>query len=287
MGAWYVFSALGFYPMNPDSGVYAIGSPVVSKAALHLDADKYQGHTFTVLAENNGPENIYIQSATLNGQPLNRAWLRHEEIVAGGTLRLAMGPKPNTNWGRAPENRPPATMPADFHYDALPTPASDKPVVLPLPIRIICGSEEQAGPFQPDPNMACGSVNYNDSRIDVSASNAAPEAIYQSERYAQDFAYSFVVPKGRQYRVRLHFAEIFDNAAGKRLENIQINGQPVLEDFDIFTAAGGLNKAIVKNFSHITPDARGNIVVRVSASPASPDKNAKINGIEILEEKGT
>jgi putative alpha-1,2-mannosidase len=87
MAAWYVFSALGFYPMNPDSGVYAIGSPVVSKAVCIWMRQIYHGHTFTVLAENNGPENIYIQSATLNGQPLNRAWLRHEEIVAGGTLQ--------------------------------------------------------------------------------------------------------------------------------------------------------------------------------------------------------
>jgi hypothetical protein len=286
MAAWYVFSALGFYPMNPDSGVYAIGSPVVSKAALHLDADKYQGRTFTVLAENNGPENIYIQSATLNGQPLKRAWLRHQEIVAGATLRLVMGPQPNTDWGRAPEDRPPATMPADFQYAALPPPASDKPVVLPLPIRIICGSDEPAGGFVPDPNMASGSVNSKEIRIDVSAANAAPEAVYQYERYAQDFAYSFPVPAGRQYRVRLHFAEIFDDGAGQRLENIAINGQPVLKAFDIFTAAGGLNKAVVKDFARIRPDADGNIVVRVTASPGSPDQNAKISGIEIVEETG-
>jgi predicted alpha-1,2-mannosidase len=284
MAAWYVFSALGFYPMNPDSGVYAIGSPVVSKATLHLDAEKYQGRTFTVVAENNAPENVYIQSATFNDQPLKRAWLRHEEIVGGGTLQLVMGPNPNVEWGRAPEDRPPATMPADFHYAPLPQPSSDKPVVLHPPIRIICGSDEEAGAFQPDPNMESGSVNYKDSKIDLSAPNAAPEPVYQYERYAQDFAYKFPVRAGRHYLVRLHFAEIFDEVAGKRLENIEINGQPVLNAFDIFTAAGGVNKAVVKEFPRISPDAGGNIVVRVSASPGSPDKNAKINGIEILEE---
>jgi hypothetical protein len=198
-----------------------------------------------------------------------------------------MGPKPNSEWGRAPEERPPATMPADFHYAALPAPASDKPVILPLPIRIICGSEEQAGRFVPDPNMASGSVNYKETRIDVSAAGAAPQAVYQNERYARDFAYRFAVPTGQQYRVRLHFAEIFDEAAGQRLENIAINGQPVLKGFDIFAAAGGLNKALVKEFAHISPDTNGNIEVRVTASPASPDKNAKINGIEILEETGS
>jgi predicted alpha-1,2-mannosidase len=291
MAAWYVFSALGFYPMNPDSGVYAIGSPVISKAVLHLDRNKYHGHNFTVKAVNNSPENIYIQSATLDGKPLNRAWLRHEEIVAGGTLNLVMGPKPNTEWGRAPADRPPATMPADFHYAPLPEPASDKavsgkPVVLPLPIRIACGSDDAVGDFVPDPNMSLGRCNQKQARVDMSAPNAAPAEVYQCERYARDFAHTLAVPKGRQYRVRLHFAEIFDNGAGKRVEDIQINGRTVLQAFDIFTAAGGMDKAVVKDFDHIAPDADGNIVVRVMAAPGSPDQNAKINGIEILEETG-
>jgi len=111
MAAWYVFSALGFYPVNPNSGVYAIGSPVVSKAVIHLDRDKYQGRTFTVIAENNSSENIYIQSATLNGQLLTKPWLTQEQITSGGTLSLVMGPKSNLQWGSAPADRPPATMP--------------------------------------------------------------------------------------------------------------------------------------------------------------------------------
>jgi hypothetical protein len=286
MSAWYVFSALGFYPMNPDSGIYAIGSPVVTKAVLHLDRDKYHGHTFTVEAGNNSPENIYIQSATLNGKPLLRAWLRNEEIVSGGKLRLVMGPKPNTDWGSAPDERPPATMPAEFHYAPLPPPASDKLVVLPLPIRIACGSEDGVGDFVADPNMCDGSCNEMRAHIDVSAPNAAPSRVYESERYGKDFAHVFVVPKGQRYRVRLHFAEIFDDHAKMRVEDVDINGQPVLKNFDIFTAAGGLDKAVVKEFSHITPDANGDIVVRVKAAPGSPDQNAKINGIEILEETG-
>jgi predicted alpha-1,2-mannosidase len=286
MAAWYVFSALGFYPMNPDSGVYAIGSPMISEAALHLDADKYHGKTFTVLAENNGPNNIYIQSATLNGQPLKRAWLKHEEIVEGGTLRLVMGSKPNTEWGHAAEDRPPATMPADFHYAPLPEPASDKPVALRLPIRIICGGDEVVGDFVPDPNIISGQLNHKDVAIDLRAPHAAPAGVYQSERYGEDFTHSFAVPAGRHYLVRLHFVEIFDDEPGKRLENIQINGQPVLKSFDIFSAAGGLDKAVVKEFPHISPNDRGNIEVRITAAPGARDQNAKINGIEILEETG-
>jgi len=282
MAAWYVFSALGFYPVNPDSGIYAIGSPVVSKAAIKLDRKRYGGRTFTVVAEHNGPENIYIQSATLNGKALLRPWIRHEEIIGGGKLRFVMGPKPNMEWGRSKDTRPPGTMPAGFKYSPLPEPSSEKSVVLTVPIRVICGSDEVVGGFLPDPNMLYGSVNRAQPQIDTSAANAAPAAVYQSERYGRDFTYTFPVPNPGPYLVRLHFAEIFDDGAGRRVENIHFNGKPVLADFDIFVAAGGMNKALVKEFPGIAPDSHGSITVRISAAPASPDQNAKISGIEIL-----
>jgi len=123
MAAWYVFSALGFYPVNPDSGCYAIGSPLVSKAVIHLDREKHHGRTFTVVAENNSPENIYIQSATLNSKSLTRPWITYEELTSGGTLRFVMGPQPNLLWGSALADRPPPTMPANFEYPPLPAPA--------------------------------------------------------------------------------------------------------------------------------------------------------------------
>jgi predicted alpha-1,2-mannosidase len=284
MAAWYVFSALGFYPVNPDSGVYAIGSPVVSKAAIKLDRKRYGGRTFTVVAEHNGPENIYIQSATLNGKALLRPWITHEEITGGGTMRLVMGPKPNMEWGRAKDTRPPGTMPAGFKYSPLPEPSSEKPVVFTVPIRVICGSDDAVAGFVPDPNMLYGNANRAQPRIDTSAAHAAPAAVYQSERYGRDFTYTFPVPNTGHYLVRLHFAEIFDDGAGRRVENIHINGQPVLPNLDIFVAAGGMNKALVKEFPGIAPDSHGNITIRTSAAPASPDQNAKICGIEILAE---
>jgi predicted alpha-1,2-mannosidase len=123
--AWYVLSALGIYPVNPVNGVYAIGSPVVTRASIKLDAKQHQGKTFTVVAEHNSAENIYIQSATLNGRELNRPWITRDEIIAGGTLKFVMGGKPNPEWGSAPANRPPATMPAGFQYPPLPPPAAD------------------------------------------------------------------------------------------------------------------------------------------------------------------
>jgi hypothetical protein len=193
-----------------------------------------------------------------------------------------MGPKPNLDWGSAQADRPPGTMPADFNYPPVPTPASNKPVILPLPIRVICGSDEEAGEFVPDPNIVSGSMNHSGSTIDTSAPHAAPAAVYQSECYGNDLTYSFPVPKDDHYLVRLHFAEVFDNGAGNRLENIAINGQWVLTNFDIFADAGGMNKALVKEFPDVVPDDQGNIAIRIVTAPDSPDHNAKINGIEIL-----
>lgn len=285
MAAWYVFSALGFYPVNPDSGVYMIGSPNVTKAVLNLDAKKYKGNKFTVIAENNNAKNIYIQSATLNGKPLERAWITHEEVTAGGTLKLAMGPNPNKSWGSAKEVRPPATMPADYKYSELPPPSSDKRVVLTLPIRVACAEDEAVGNFVVDPNMVAGGTSRkDDAKIDTTGvSNPAPEAVYKGERYSDDFSYIYDVPKDGRYLVRLHFAELFDNSADMRVENIEINGAMVLKDFDIFKVAGGLNKAVVKEFKDITPDKEGRIVIRITAADQSPDKNAKIAGLEILK----
>jgi len=108
MSAWYVLSATGFYPVSPVDGIYLIGSPLFDRATLKLDRHYYPGRKFTVIARDNSEQNIYIQSAKLNGKPLERAWLRHTEIVAGGTLELQMGPTPNLSWGSAATALPPS-----------------------------------------------------------------------------------------------------------------------------------------------------------------------------------
>jgi predicted alpha-1,2-mannosidase len=108
MSAWYILSAIGFHPVSPVDGVYIIGSPLFDKVSIRLDAKYYAGREFTVLARNNSPQNIYVQSAKLNGQPLQRAWLAHAEIVGGGTLEFVMGPTPNQAWGSAIAQRPPS-----------------------------------------------------------------------------------------------------------------------------------------------------------------------------------
>lgn len=126
MAAWYVFSAMGIYPVNPVSGIYVLGSPNVAKAVVHLDKDKYQGHAFTVIADNNSVDNIYVQSVTLNDKPLTRDWITRDELIAGGTLHFVMGPKPNLGWAVAQADRPPATMPAGFKYPPVPIGAQEE-----------------------------------------------------------------------------------------------------------------------------------------------------------------
>lgn len=93
MSAWYIFSSMGFFPVAGQP-IYLLGSPLFSEATLHLAA----GKKFVVHAVNNSSKNLYVAGATLNGKPLQRAWLTHEEIVAGGTLRLQMSATP-TRWG--------------------------------------------------------------------------------------------------------------------------------------------------------------------------------------------
>ncbi len=106
MSAWYVFNALGFYPANPANGAFVLGSPVFDRVTFPVS----DGRTFTVVAENNGPQNIYIQSAMLNGEPYTKAYITYRDIMSGGELRLVMGPEPNESFGAAAEDRPRSEM---------------------------------------------------------------------------------------------------------------------------------------------------------------------------------
>jgi len=91
MSAWYVFSALGFYPVDPVSGAYVLGSPRVKSAKIKLP----NGKTFEIQARNQSPQNIYVQSVTLNAKPLDRPYITHEEITQGGKLVFNMSPNQN------------------------------------------------------------------------------------------------------------------------------------------------------------------------------------------------
>jgi putative alpha-1,2-mannosidase len=88
MSAWYILSVIGFHPVSPVDGIYLIGSPFFDNVTLRLDPRYYNGGTFTILTTNNSAQNPYVQSATLNGKPLDRAWLTHAEIANGETHML-------------------------------------------------------------------------------------------------------------------------------------------------------------------------------------------------------
>ncbi|MDH5415469.1 MAG: GH92 family glycosyl hydrolase, partial [Flavobacteriaceae bacterium] len=95
MSAWYVFSSIGIYPFNPASGEYQIGSPIFEKTTIKIS----DNNSFTIIAKNASDENIYIQSAILNGTAFNRTTITHSELMSGGTLEFIMGNNPNKNWG--------------------------------------------------------------------------------------------------------------------------------------------------------------------------------------------
>ena len=97
MSAWYVFGAMGFYPVNPGRPIYALGTPLFDRLTIHLE----NGKTFTVEAVRERADDFYVQSASLNGEPLNRPWISHSEIVGGGMLRFVLRPQPNEKWATA------------------------------------------------------------------------------------------------------------------------------------------------------------------------------------------
>jgi predicted alpha-1,2-mannosidase len=100
--AWYVFSALGFYPVTPAVNEYVIGSPLFKKASIHLE----NGKTFQISAPNNSKENFYIQSATLNSEAHNKSFITFDAIQNGGELYFEMDNTPNKNWANDDDSVP-------------------------------------------------------------------------------------------------------------------------------------------------------------------------------------
>ena len=102
LSAWYVLSAMGFYSVSPGMDYYVIGSPLFDKTTLNLE----NGNSFEIIANNNNKQNVYIQSAKLNGKAYFKTYLKHQDIMQGGKLVFEMGNKPNKEWGAKKEDRP-------------------------------------------------------------------------------------------------------------------------------------------------------------------------------------
>lgn len=102
ISAWYILSSMGFYPVAPGQTIYAIGSPLFPKTTIHLES----GKKFIIKANQVSAENIFIQSAKLNGKDYAKSYLKHDDILAGGELVFEMGPQPNKTWGTSKTDRP-------------------------------------------------------------------------------------------------------------------------------------------------------------------------------------
>jgi len=107
LSSWFVLSAMGIYPVCPGQNVYVIGTPLFEKATIS-PGSFYGAGDFTIQANQVSPVNKYIQSATLNGEPMSKTWLSHQEIVRGGKLIFEMGAEPNPDWGKDASDIPPS-----------------------------------------------------------------------------------------------------------------------------------------------------------------------------------
>ena len=111
LSGWYVFSAMGFYPVEPSRGYYVIGSPVFSKMTIRVQRPDGGHGKFVIEARNASEDNIYIQSATLNRRVLNKTYFHHTNMIPGGRIVFEMGPTPNKQWGAEPGAAPPSVTP--------------------------------------------------------------------------------------------------------------------------------------------------------------------------------
>jgi hypothetical protein len=102
MSAWYIFGAMGFYPVCPGDNKYVFGSPIFDKVTMNLE----NGKPFIIIAHNQSEKNIYIQSVTLNGKPYTKSYITYNDIKDGGTLEFTMSNQPNINFGVEMDDRP-------------------------------------------------------------------------------------------------------------------------------------------------------------------------------------
>jgi|GEM_PF-1409427 alpha-1,2-mannosidase, putative len=120
MSSWFVYSALGLFPGNPGEANFLIGSPIFQEVKLHMGS----GKTLTIKADGVSSENRFIQSAELNGKSFDQAWIKYDDLMAGGTLEFQMSSTPNTSWGAKASAAPPtidysADIDNDLNHEAL------------------------------------------------------------------------------------------------------------------------------------------------------------------------
>ena len=163
MSAWYAFASLGLYPLRMGSPDYAIGSPLFGRAELDVGG----GKRLVVRAIGNSPENVYVQSLTVDGKAWRKAWIPHATIANGATLEFTMGPKPST-WGSAPEDALPSLTPAG----QAPRTFAD---VIGADARLSAGNEPAPAVADDDAGTA---LALEDAGVDIALASAAKPVFY-------------------------------------------------------------------------------------------------------------
>ena len=269
MASWYVLNALGLGPLCPGVPEYVLTSPLFPAARLQV-AD---GKTLVIEAPGASEANAYVQSVSLNGQAHGPLCVQHDALIGGGLLRLALGPEP-------PERElEPGDLPSSLSEYA--PVAYDGGPVGPV-IRVNCGGEE-TGDFVGDCFVQGGVPCHREIAADTSDPSAAPAAVYQTGR-GGEVSYTLpapVLPGGRTYTLRLHFAEGEEASAGERRMNVSLNGATILQDFDV-AEAGGTNRAVVKEFTGLRPGPHGSLAIAFAPAPGSPDRDATVSAVELF-----
>ena len=115
MSAWYVLSQIGLYQVDPSHPDFELSTPRFKRITIHLQTP-HKGKTFVITTANGGGKDMYIQSATLDGKPLNKPWLPERMVFQGGTWNVTAGESPNKNWGAAPGEEPPSLSTGPDHW---------------------------------------------------------------------------------------------------------------------------------------------------------------------------
>ncbi|HTX88885.1 MAG TPA: GH92 family glycosyl hydrolase [Bacteroidales bacterium] len=223
MSAWYVLSAMGFYPVTPGSTVYAIGTPVFPEVQVRLE----NGNTFTIRARNAGMNHYYIQSATLNGKPYSKCYLEHSDIMNGGELVLDMGKDPNKDWGSWPGDYPVSSIsdhlitpvpsvdhgPKNF-TDSLRISLSDALPGTMIRYTIDGKEPDENSPVYARPFM----IRLNTALTAVAVKKGAPESFLIRAEFTR-------IPKDRRITLNTHYAPQYSGGGDAALIDFNRGGE--------------------------------------------------------------
>jgi predicted alpha-1,2-mannosidase len=201
MSAWYVMSAMGFYPVCPGSNEYVIGSPLFSEIRIHLE----NGSDFLVRTRGNGSGNKYIRKAVMNGEPFTRAFITHQQVMAGGDIRFLMGSKEQPVLGITPPDRPTSAI-HDYWITPVPFFSMGNEVFFnEQQIRIkhadpAATIEWRSDPVLPGANPLAGAA------INQSALFTATASIAGASPSHQISAYFYRIPENRSVKLNTAYA---------------------------------------------------------------------------------